>query len=55
MQKKACDKMVKAFETELKELVRNLLESLMCEERDIYLEQHPTRASGFYTRDLLTA
>ena len=55
MQKKTCNEIVKAFEAELKELARNLLESLMCEEREICLEQHPTKANGYYTRDLLTA
>jgi len=54
MQKKACDEMVKAFETELKELVQNLLEALMREDRAMYLEAHPTSANGYYTRDLLT-
>jgi len=52
--KKARDEMVKAFEAELKELVRGLLEALMREERAMYLETHPTSANGYYTRDLLT-
>ena len=26
----------------------------MREEREIYLENHPTKANGYYTRDLLT-
>ena len=26
----------------------------MKEEREIYLENHPTKANGYYTRDLLT-
>jgi len=38
MQEKARDEMVKAFEAELKELVRGLLEALMREERAMYLE-----------------
>ena len=54
MQKKARDEMVKAFEAELKELVRGLLEALIQEERAMYLETHPTSANGYYTRDLLT-
>jgi len=54
MQKKARNEMVKAFEAELKELVRGLLEALMREERAMYLETHPTSANGYYTRDLLT-
>ena len=52
--KKARNKMVKAFEAELKELVRGLLEALMREERAMYLETHLTSANGYYTRDLLT-
>lgn len=54
MQKKACKEMVEVFEAELKELVRNLLESLMREERTMYLETHPTNANGYYTRNLRT-
>ena len=54
MQKKARDEMVKAFEAELKELVRGLLEAVMQEERAMYLETHLTSANGYYTRDLLT-
>uniref|UniRef100_A0A7J3UYQ2 IS256 family transposase n=1 Tax=Candidatus Methanosuratincola petrocarbonis (ex Vanwonterghem et al. 2016) TaxID=1867261 RepID=A0A7J3UYQ2_9CREN len=46
--------MVKAFEAELKELLRNLLENLMREERAMYLETHPASANGYHTRDLLT-
>jgi putative transposase len=46
--------MVKAFEAELKELVRGFLEALMREERAMYLETHPTSANGYYTRYLLT-
>ena len=52
--KKVRGEILKAFEAELKELVRNLLESLMREERELYLEPHPTKANGYYTRDLLT-
>jgi hypothetical protein len=54
MQEKARNEMVKAFEAELKELVRGLLEALMREERAMYLETHPTSTNGYYTRDLLT-
>jgi hypothetical protein len=54
MQEKTRDEMVKAFEAELKELVRGLLEALMREERAMYLETHSTSANGYYTRDLLT-
>ncbi|MBC7109161.1 MAG: transposase [Methanomassiliicoccales archaeon] len=35
-------------------MVRNILESLMREKREIYLREHPTKANGYYTRDLLT-
>ena len=54
MQKKARDEMVKAFEAELKELVRGLLEAVMQEERAMYLETHPTSANGYYTRASLS-
>jgi hypothetical protein len=53
MQKKARDEMVKAFETQLKELVRNIPGSFMREELAMHLETHPTSANGYYTRDLL--
>jgi hypothetical protein len=51
--KKAREKMVKAFEAELKELVRGLLEALM-EERAMYLETRLTSANSCCTRELLT-
>jgi len=35
-------------------MVKEPLEALMKEEREIYLENHPTKANGYYTRDLLT-
>jgi len=35
-------------------MVKVLLDVLMKEERDIYLENHPTKANAYYTRDLLT-
>ncbi|MEM4531394.1 MAG: transposase [Thermofilaceae archaeon] len=34
--------------------VKELLERLMQEERALYLVEHPTKANGYYTRDLLT-
>ncbi len=37
-----------------KELVKGMVEKLMLEERAMYLEQHPTKGNGYYTRDLLT-
>ncbi|MBC7217632.1 MAG: hypothetical protein H5U36_08960, partial [Candidatus Caldatribacterium sp.] len=50
MQKETRDEIVKAFAEELKVMVRNLLENLMREEREIYLGEHPTKANGYYTR-----
>ena len=38
----------------IKDLIKNLLERLMLEERKLYLEEHPTKGNGYYTRDLLT-
>ncbi len=35
-------------------MVKGLLESLMQEEWEIYLEDHPTKGNGYYTQDLLT-
>ena len=35
-------------------MVKDLLETVMSEERAMYLEEHPTKANGYYTRDLLT-
>ena len=34
--------------------VKELLEALMREEREISPESHPIKANGYYTRDLLT-
>jgi len=48
------EEILKAFGEGLKDLVRELLENLMQKEREIYLEEHPTKANGYYTRDLLT-
>jgi hypothetical protein len=31
-----------------------MLEAIMREEREIYLEQHPTKATSYYTHGLLT-
>ncbi len=38
---------------EIKAMVKELLEKLMVEERAMDLEDHPTKANGYYTRDLL--
>ncbi len=35
-------------------MVKDLLETVMCEERAVYLERYPTKANRYYTRDLLT-
>lgn len=35
-------------------MVKGLLERLMLEERRMYLDSHPTKGNGYYTRDLLT-
>jgi hypothetical protein len=40
-------------EERIKTMVKEMLEALMREEREIYLAQHPTKANGYYTRDLL--
>ena len=42
------------MEERIKTRVKELLETLMKEEREIYLENHPAKANGYYTRDLLT-
>nr|WP_041430363.1 IS256 family transposase [Thermodesulfobacterium geofontis] len=42
------------FQQEVNNLIKNLLEKLMLEERRIYLEEIEDYANGFYTRDLLT-
>jgi len=47
MRKEVHDKILKAFEAELKKMVQNLLERLMVEEQEIYLENHPTKANGY--------
>ncbi|MCD5409066.1 hypothetical protein LR090_07645 [Candidatus Bipolaricaulota bacterium] len=46
--------MLERFSQELKGLIKSLLERLMLEEREIYLEEHPTKGNGYYTRDLIT-
>ncbi|MBC7109141.1 MAG: transposase [Methanomassiliicoccales archaeon] len=56
MQKENRDEILKVFKKEFKMTVRNILENLMREEREIYLDlgEHPTKANGYNTRDLLT-
>jgi putative transposase len=48
------EQILKEVEVRIKTMVKEMLEALMREEREIYLEQHPTKANGYYTRDLLT-
>jgi transposase-like protein len=44
-----------SFQQLVKALIKTLLEALMLEEREIYLEETEDYANGFYSRDLLTA
>lgn len=48
------DEILKAFKEELKEILQDLLEALMYKEWKVSLEEHPTKASDYYTRGLLT-
>jgi hypothetical protein len=52
--KQPMEKILNSFQQEVNNLIKNLLEKLMLEERRIYLKQHPDYANGFYTRALLT-
>ena len=54
MRDKTREEILKEVEERIKTMVKELLEALMKEEREIYLESHPTKANGYYTRDLLT-
>ena len=51
---KTRDEILEEAGERIKTMVKELLEALMREEREIYLENHPTKANGYYTRDLLT-
>ena len=43
------------IEQKVKEMVKEFIETLAVEERELYLEEHPeTKANGFYTRRLAT-
>jgi transposase-like protein len=43
------------IEQKVKEMVKEFVEALALEERELYLEEHPeTKANGFYTRKLAT-
>lgn len=54
MRDKTRDQILERFLDQLKVLIKGLLEKLMLEERELYLKEHPTKANGYYTRDLLT-
>ena len=54
MREKTCEEILKEMEEQIKTMVKELLEALMKEEREISLENHPTKANGYYTRNLLT-
>jgi len=54
MRNKTREEILKEVEERIKTMVKELLEALMREERGLYLENHPTQANGYYTRDLLT-
>ena len=54
MRDKTRDQILERFTEQIKDLIKNLLEKLMLEERELYLEEHPTKGNGYYTRDLLT-
>ena len=49
-----CKEILKEVKLQIKDMVKKLLETLMKEERQIYLQNHPTKANGYYTRNLLT-
>lgn len=51
---RARNQILERFFSELKELIKTLMEKLMLEERELYLAKHPTKGNGYYTRDLLT-
>ena len=54
MRDKTREQILERFTEQIKDLIKGLLEKLMLEERELYLEQHPTKANGYYPRDLLT-
>ena len=54
LRNKTREQILEQFLERIKELIKNLLEKLMLEERKLYLEEHPTKGNGYYTRDLLT-
>lgn len=54
MRDKTCEEILEEAGERIKTMAKELLEALMKEEGEIYLESHPTKANGYYTRDLLT-
>jgi|YelNatPaOPRAMG01_1025707.scaffolds.fasta_scaffold12604_4 hypothetical protein len=54
MADKTREQIITKVEERTKTMVKEILEALMREEWEIYLEQHPTKANGSSTRDLLT-
>jgi len=54
MRGRTYEKIIERVMEEVKVMVKDLLERLMLEEREIYLERHPTKGNGYYTRNLLT-
>ena len=51
---KTYGEILKEMEERVKAMVKGLLESILREERAMDLEEHPTKANGYSTRDLLT-
>jgi hypothetical protein len=47
MRHKNCEEILKEVEERIKTMVKELLEALMREEREISLENHPTKANGY--------
>jgi len=47
MRHKNYEEILKEVEERIKTMVKELLEALMEEEREIYLEHHPTKANGY--------
>jgi len=47
MRNKTREEVLKEVEERIETMVKELLEALMREEREIYLENHPTKANGY--------
>lgn len=54
MRDETCEEILREVGEQLKAVVKELLERLMREERALSLAEHPTKANGYYPRDLLT-